>query len=202
MATAWASATADGQDEWLELEYDAEIEPATVLVYESYNPGALTRVVGLTRSGMEAELWSGKDPLDRSAGIGVSEIEVERTMKTNRIRLYLNSKDVPGWNEIDAVGLRDKAGETHWAVRVTASSCYASPRVSGVIADLADPFAPVAEALLPRIVVVEEEEEALVEMETPPRDPRDERIDKLEAEVRALREAVKALQTAIEQSRR
>jgi hypothetical protein len=48
-----------------------------------------------------------------------------------RIRIELDSMNVPGWNEIDAVGLVDDAGRTHWAARVTASSTWTSS-ASGV----------------------------------------------------------------------
>src|SRR5260370_26642972 len=58
--------------------------------------------------------------------MGTSEITFRVPVKTNRVKIYLDSKNVPGWNEIDAVGLRDTAGETHWAVSADASSTYAS----------------------------------------------------------------------------
>ena len=34
---------------------------------------------------------------------------------------------MPGWNEIDAVGLRDKQKKMHWAVAVESSTTYAPP---------------------------------------------------------------------------
>ena len=42
------------------------------------------------------------------------------------IKVYIDSPAVPGWNEIDAVGLRDAEGKTAWAKTVEASSTYAS----------------------------------------------------------------------------
>ena len=47
--------------------------------------------------------------------MGLSEIPIRTDFKTNRVKIYLDSPSVPGWNEIDAVGLRDKAKKTHWA---------------------------------------------------------------------------------------
>ena len=122
--TAWASATPDGADEWLELEYAAPVLVEAVLVHETYNPGALFKIVGYTDSGMDAELWAGEDPTPRGAGKGVSEIALKGTLETKRIRLHLKSKEVPGWNEIDAVGLRDAKGKVHWAVSAKASSTF------------------------------------------------------------------------------
>lgn len=122
--TAWASASQDDQDEWLLLEYAEPTMPTTILVYETYNPGALTRVTAFNLQGDEVELWKGVDPTPQDSERGVSEIPVKANFKTNRIKIYLASKSVPGWNEIDAVGLRDK-NRTQWAVACDASSTYA-----------------------------------------------------------------------------
>ena len=125
LQTAWASATPDGQREWLELTYDAPIRPAAVMVYETYNPGAVDRVTGYDPNGREVELWSGADPTPAGKDKGISVIPLHPDFDVCRIRVYLDSPKVPGWNEIDAVGLVDTAGKTHWATAATASSTYA-----------------------------------------------------------------------------
>jgi hypothetical protein len=127
IVTAWASQTPDGQDEWLLLEYAEPITPTAVLVYETYNPGALVRVTAFRPDGEEVELWKGQDPTTPDNAMGVSEIPVKADFKTNRVKLYLDSRNVPGWNEIDAVGLRDKEKQVHWAAAAEASSTYAPP---------------------------------------------------------------------------
>jgi hypothetical protein len=127
IVTAWASQTPDGDDEWLTLEYAEPIQPTAVLVYETYNPGALVRVTAFRLDGEEVELWKGQDPTTPDNEMGVSEIPVKAKFKTNRIKLYIDSKSVPGWNEIDAVGLRDKDQKVSWAVAADASSTYAPP---------------------------------------------------------------------------
>ncbi len=137
IVTAWASATQDGQDEWLELTYESAVKPVEVHVVETYNPGTLFKVTAVTESGMEAVLWKGKDPTPKDAaeGRGTSVVKVTAALKTNRIRIHLASQDVPGWNEIDAVGIKDDAGKMHWAKSVTASSNYASGPAPGWILD-------------------------------------------------------------------
>ena len=127
IVTAWASASQDNQEEWLMLEYQNLVEPTAVLVYETFNPGALYRVTAFKTDGEEVELWKGTDPTPTDAGIGVSEIPVKADFKTNRVKLYIDSPSVPGWNEIDAVGLRDKNKTMHWAVAADASTTYAAP---------------------------------------------------------------------------
>jgi hypothetical protein len=124
--TAWASKTPDGEDEWLMLEYAAPVLVKEVRVHESYNPGAVVRLTGFGLDGSEVELWRGKDP---SAGKdqGTSVLTVKKPMLTNRVKLYLDSKAVTGWNEIDAVGIKDDRGKLHWAAHAAASSTFAPP---------------------------------------------------------------------------
>jgi hypothetical protein len=125
--TAWASQTEDGQQEWLLLEYDHPLVPVGVVVHETYNPGALYKVTAFRLDGSEVEIWKGKDPTAPGADKGISDIPVKIDFKTARIKIYLDSIGIAGWNEIDAVGIRDKEKKTHWALRAEASSTYATP---------------------------------------------------------------------------
>ena len=137
ISTAWASRTQDVQAEWLELTYEQAVKPVEVHVVETYNPGALFKVTATTPSGMEVVLWKGEDPTpsDVAAKRGTSIVKVTAAIKTNRIRIHLASQDVPGWNEIDAVGIKDDAGRMHWAKSATASSEYATGEKPGWILD-------------------------------------------------------------------
>jgi len=123
--TAWASKSPDGSNEWLLLEYDEFVIPKAIMVHENYNPGALVKVSLFTVEGTEMEVWTGKDPTPTADGKGVGVVEPKEKIKTNRVKLYFNSKDVPGWNEIDAVGILDAEKKFHWAVAADASSTYA-----------------------------------------------------------------------------
>lgn len=123
--TAWASATQDEQDEWIEVEYAERFEVRRVLVHETFNPGAVVAVKGFTETGMEVDLWKGVDPIPRTEPRGVAELHPNVRLATRRLRIELNSREVPGWNEIDTVGLVDDKGRTHWPVRARASSTYA-----------------------------------------------------------------------------
>jgi hypothetical protein len=122
--TAWASASPDDQDEWLMLEYAEPVIPIAVDVYETFNPGALNRITVFKLDGEAVEVWKGDDPTPAGSDRGVSSVPIKVNFKTNRIKLYFASKAVPGWNEIDAVGLKDK-NRTYWAVAAEASSTYA-----------------------------------------------------------------------------
>jgi hypothetical protein len=124
--TAWASQSQDAGTEWLVLDYLKPVTPREVHVYENYCPGALSRVTIFDEQGQEIEAWSGTDPTPTNAGAGISKVPVWVNTKTKRVKIYLASDKVPGWNEIDAVGLVSDTGEVQWARRVMASTTYAS----------------------------------------------------------------------------
>lgn len=123
---AWASLTEDGQPEWLRLTFDAPVNAAAVMVYESFNPGALARITTVDSEGAEVVLWEGKDPVAAEDERGVAIVILHDAPELNEVTLQLDSPAVPGWNEIDAVGLIDRVtGEVHWADGAEASSSYA-----------------------------------------------------------------------------
>ncbi|HEY0074318.1 MAG TPA: hypothetical protein VGB77_09470, partial [Abditibacteriaceae bacterium] len=123
-STAWASKGQDDQDEWLLLEYPAPIAANSIKIYETYNPGSINKITAFGLDGREEPLWAGQDNPPAET-MFVNQKNFPRTFKTNRIKLYLDSRRVPGWNEIDAVGLIDKAGQIFWASNAECSSTYA-----------------------------------------------------------------------------
>jgi hypothetical protein len=133
--TAWASLSEDGQDEWIMLEYAEPVQPQAVLIYATFNPGAVGRVSVFKLDGEEVEVWKGIDPTPIGSEKGVSVIPFRVPFKTNRVKIDLRSKDVTGWNEIDAVGLR-AGGKTHWAVAADASTTYASLNMQEPVVDV------------------------------------------------------------------
>ena len=150
-----------------------------------------------------------QEATDPGAGQGVSEVKFDGSFKTNRIKLYFDSRAVPGWNEIDAVGLRDAAGKTQWATAVEASSTYAEQGGQvifggvpppGLVAPVAPPviFAPLPPPppLAPPIIIAPPPavNPPLIEVPATPADEKDERIKKLEEENKDLKEKLKALE--------
>ena len=121
---AWASLSQDDQPEWLSCEYRSAVTARSVSVYENLAPGTLVKVTAFNSEGKEVIAWEGKDPTPRTAQHGVSLIPVRLSFPVQKIKLYLDSPAVPNWNEIDAVGLEDGEGTTHWAASVKASSTW------------------------------------------------------------------------------
>lgn len=103
--TAWASKEADGGDETLELSYEALVAPVAIHIYESNAPGAVVKIEAFNAESEEwALLWEGNEPTDAPSRIFSPEL-ASTDFATDRIRLTLDSANVMGWNEIDAVEL-------------------------------------------------------------------------------------------------
>ncbi len=130
--TAWASSTQDGRKEWLLLTYAKRVRPTIVEIHETHNPGAVTKISMFDKKGKEVVVWQGTDPTPKTAARGVSKFPVEVDFATHRVKVYLDSPSFPGWNEIDAVGLRYSWGRTIWAESATASSIYGQGSFGGM----------------------------------------------------------------------
>ena len=123
LPTAWASLHPDGGTEWLQVEFDKPVEVAEVLIRETFNPGAISKVVAIETDNKESTIWEGQAPA--SAAPTEMVVKASSPVSSNKIKIYLDSNRVPGWNEIDAVQLVGKDGSRQWASTATASSSFA-----------------------------------------------------------------------------
>jgi CubicO group peptidase (beta-lactamase class C family) len=117
---AWAPATADAGEEWLTLAWDRPLLAHAVIVTFTQIPGVLTGVdLG---SGMKSlsEFRLEKSESDDRAPIVT--INFNKTVELGSLTLHMNTAEVPGWPQIDAVGIVDEDGDVHWADEATASS--------------------------------------------------------------------------------
>ena len=125
-STAWASKTSDSSTEWILVEYEDAISIKEIAIYETYNPGAVTKVSAIDSTGAESVVWTAE--VDRSVSElkRILRVDLEKSIETKLLKIYIDSPRVGGWNEIDTVAIRDKHGELHWPIRADASSSYAS----------------------------------------------------------------------------
>jgi hypothetical protein len=82
----------------------------------------------VSATGHETELWKGVDPTPVTAAMGRSIIPIPQGTWTRRIKIYLDSAAVPGWNEIDAVAMHDRDGSIQWARNAWASTSFGENR--------------------------------------------------------------------------
>lgn len=106
MATAWAAASSDTQVETLVLVYARPVRPTGIEVYETYNPGAVSKIEVLDPNTDEwVVVWEGEAD---TAGEELAVFSPELTsldFVTDQVRLTIDEPLIGGWNEIDAVKL-------------------------------------------------------------------------------------------------
>ena len=127
-ATAWAPRGRDAGIQWVIAEFPKAVDVASVEIIETYNPGAIVAISSVSAAGLATEIWSGTDPIKPVAGMGTSVIKPSVAVHTRRIKIKLDTSKVPGWNEIDAVSIRDSNGKVQWASRAWSSSSYGKNR--------------------------------------------------------------------------
>ncbi|NJN81743.1 MAG: hypothetical protein HC802_05275 [Caldilineaceae bacterium] len=89
----------------LDLTYDHLVTPHAVEIYETFNPGAVTLLEAYDPAvGSWVTLWQGADTTAGESGV-FSPFFSPPAFKTNSLRLTLDTSAVPGFNDIDAVGL-------------------------------------------------------------------------------------------------
>ena len=123
IATAWASLDPDGGEEWLHVNYDRMVDISEVRVRETYHPGAISKIAALLPNGQEVTIWEGTEPL-AEAPVDTA-FSPSSQIRADSVKIYLDTRRVPGWNEIDAVELIGSDGTRQWASSARASSSYA-----------------------------------------------------------------------------
>jgi hypothetical protein len=132
--TAWATLRSDDSIQWIELKYSALVYATEVNVFETYNPGALSRIDLKDTNGVYHTVWAGTDiNTGIPDKIGWTNITfAQTTYLTKDVKLYLDTSIVPGWNEIDAVEL----------VGTMTSANIVTPTVTPTLVSIPQPATP------------------------------------------------------------
>lgn len=104
-ANAWASLGADDRDEWIEVGYAQPVRISAIEVYETFNPGSVSAIELITADG---ERITGYQGAPGATGQGANKLRAEVGCTSSPIvavRVKLASVTVPGWNELDAIGV-------------------------------------------------------------------------------------------------
>jgi hypothetical protein len=106
-ANAWASLSADGGAEFIEVRF-AEPRPLQgVTIAETYNPGAIARIEGIGINGQRVVLFDAGYWGQYAAQPGAIMQHFSGAcspIALASVRVTLNSTQVAGWNELDAIG--------------------------------------------------------------------------------------------------
>lgn len=109
---AWASLTPDDYREYLVLGFDSVQTVTRIEIYETYYPGAIDTVY-LRSKGEFVRVYAGKaevPEIPNESRIFVIDVNPP-VFAVDAIRIELDSPEVPGWNEIDAVAISGRFTE-------------------------------------------------------------------------------------------
>jgi hypothetical protein len=131
--TAWAPSTPDNGSEWLLVTFAAPLRGKAIEIHQSCGPGAITSVDLINASGQPfATLQAASGAAEtRPGGIVVLKLPFDSTDTVKQARINLDTKLVPGWNEIDAVAIRDQQDAQHWAADARASTAFGGDHPAG-----------------------------------------------------------------------
>ncbi len=107
-AEAWASASAEGMREWLEVKYSFTAHVNRVTIYQTIAPGAVDTVyvrnVGTGAWIKVFERTASATPCPQSSALEINFTET--TYDVDAVRVAINSPAVSYWNEIDAITIQ------------------------------------------------------------------------------------------------
>jgi hypothetical protein len=103
---AWASRDADQSTEFLEVGYDQPVRGRALHIFETYNPGAISKVEITTADGVHRTVYTAKAaPMQVAAFERKINLDGCTASPVVDVKVTLDSGAVPGWNEIDAIGV-------------------------------------------------------------------------------------------------
>lgn len=103
---AWASLTADGGREWLQLDYAQPVFVSGFRVYETFSPGAIDSIYLRRHDDGSLHLVYAATPSRLTlAGRVLNDTIATTGHLVDGVRITLASDVVPTWNEIDAVAI-------------------------------------------------------------------------------------------------
>lgn len=102
---AWASLGADTGREWIEVGFAQPMPISAVQIFETLNPGAIDHVELITASGEHVVAFAGT-ATPRGVASRIHQVDLACTKEPIvAVRVELASEAVPGWNELDAIGI-------------------------------------------------------------------------------------------------
>lgn len=123
--TAWAAKTPNAGREWLQLSFPETVTAKSLSVVEAGVSGAVTSVICFTNGGKPQVVWQRKKNA-KGPSLLPRQIVLETPVKTDRVKILLDTALVRGFNQIDAVELTDVTGKKSYALSAEASSNHYS----------------------------------------------------------------------------
>lgn len=104
------------QKHWMELTYPTPVQSVRLGIWGSNSQQGLAEIHAINSSGKSVLLeWNGKVQQTLADGLALTAAEIDIADPIVKLRLDIDCSQLQGNNVIDAVGLTDAAGQTHWA---------------------------------------------------------------------------------------
>jgi len=100
----------EGKDESIEVRFGKSLVAKQVTIVENFNPGSVTKIELVDTRGGKHQVYENKSP--NSLGDAFRSLQVTfspGTYRTIGVVVTMNTKDVNGVNQIDAIGIADVA---------------------------------------------------------------------------------------------
>ncbi|MDI1452212.1 hypothetical protein QHF85_49715, partial [Polyangium sp. 6x1] len=101
---AWATQALDNAGEFLTVGFKTPVIGEAVWVYETYNPGAISKITITTSEG-DKVIYENAAPATIGGCAHIRSAPTKTCAPISAVRIDLASDKVDGWNEIDAVGI-------------------------------------------------------------------------------------------------
>ncbi|WP_250631019.1 OmpA family protein [Rhodoflexus caldus] len=106
---AWRTATANNnRGEWIKVTFNKLISAQTIVIAESWNPGAVAKIKLYDEAGKEYTVYHNPAPKPIPQKVQMLVLHIAPTpYKVAALRLELQTAAVPGFNQIDAIGISE-----------------------------------------------------------------------------------------------
>ncbi|ACT96307.1 OmpA family protein [Dyadobacter fermentans] len=118
---AWSPADPDGRnEEWIKVGFAKSIALKQIAIAENFNPGAIARVYAYDAAGKEYLVL--ENPAAQQAVKGrMLRIFPTQNIQANAVKVVLQPNKVPGFNQIDAIGISSETAPIEAKINFTAT---------------------------------------------------------------------------------
>lgn len=107
---AWSPAGADTNgDEWIKVGFEKPMKIKQVSIGENFNPGSITRVFAYDSTDTEHLIHENINDIPKIAGRMWNIVIPQTSYSVYAIKIVMAPSRVPGYNQIDAVGISELA---------------------------------------------------------------------------------------------
>lgn len=105
-ACAWSPYNADSNvEEWIKVAFETPQKSRQVLIVENFNQGCITQVIVYDDSGKELVILENGMKVVSDVGKVLALAVPDTNILISAVKVVLNPARVPGYNQIDAIGL-------------------------------------------------------------------------------------------------